>query len=206
MRRRQWTTALAAVGLVAAGFGVFRYLSAQKKPPAQKPPAREIRYVKIQKVRNASVTTEVEITGRVAARQKTEIFAEVTGTVLPGDAPFKEGARFAKGATMLRLDDREFRLSLAALKSAFQNRIAQMLPDLKLDYPQAHPRWEAYFRTLDAEKELPPPPTPQSEQERLFITTRDVYNQYYQIKSQEARLEKYVLKAPFDAVITQSAI
>ncbi|MCS7086748.1 MAG: hypothetical protein NZ534_11820, partial [Bacteroidia bacterium] len=67
------------------GFGVFRYLSAQKKPPAQKPPAREIRYVKIQKVRNASVTTEVEITGRVAARQKTEIFAEVTGTVLPGD-------------------------------------------------------------------------------------------------------------------------
>lgn len=205
MKLRQWTI-VAAVGLLAGGFGLFRYMSAQKKPPAQKPQIRQTRYVKIEKVRNGPVSAEVEITGRVTARQKAEIFAEVSGTLLPGPVPFKEGAFFAKEATLFRLDDREFRLTLAALNSAFQNRVAQMLPDLKLDYPAAHPAWEAYFRSLDVEKPLPAPPGALTDQERLFVTTRDVYNQYYQIKSQEARLEKYVLKAPFDGVVTQSAI
>ncbi len=205
MKLRQWTI-VAAVGLLAAGFGLFRYMSAQKKPPAQKPQIRQTRYVKIEKVRNTTVTTQVEITGRVTARQKAEIFAEVSGTLLAGPTPFKEGTYFVKDAVLFRIDDREFRLTLAALKSAFQNRVAQMLPDLKLDYPGAYPAWEVYFRSLDVEKPLAAPPPAQSDQERLFVTTRDVYNQYYQIKSQEARLEKYVLKAPFDGVVTQSGI
>jgi multidrug efflux pump subunit AcrA (membrane-fusion protein) len=205
MNLRQWTI-VAALGIVVGGYGLFRYMSAQKKPPAQKPQIKQTRYVKIEKVRNATILAEVEITGRVAARQKAEIFAEVSGVLLAGPVAFKEGVYFSKDATIFRIDDKEFRLSLAALKSGFQNRVAQMLPDLKLDYPAAYSQWEAYFRSLDVDKDLPPPPSPLSDQERFFVTTRDIYNQYYQIKSQEARLEKYVLKAPFDGVATQSLI
>ncbi|MEM1217814.1 MAG: efflux RND transporter periplasmic adaptor subunit, partial [Bacteroidota bacterium] len=45
-------------------------------------------------------------------------------------------------------------------------------------------------------------PEPVNEQEKFFVASRNLYAQYYTIKSAENRLDKYVLTAPFSGVLT----
>ena len=63
--------------------------------------------VKSKTIQNEDLTTQLEITGRLLARQKIELFAEVTGTMLPNRNRFKEGNYFKKGEALLRIDKEE---------------------------------------------------------------------------------------------------
>jgi RND family efflux transporter MFP subunit len=49
-------------------------------------------------------------------------------------------------------------------------------------------------------------PQPINQQEKYFLASRNIFSQYFTIKSAEERLEKYTLYAPFSGVITQTAI
>jgi RND family efflux transporter MFP subunit len=49
-------------------------------------------------------------------------------------------------------------------------------------------------------------PTPLNQQEKYFLASRNIFSQYFTIKSAEERLEKYTLYAPFSGVITQTSI
>ena len=71
------------------------------------------------------------------------------------------------------------------------NQITLMLPDLKSDYAESFPAWEAYLQNLDPEKPLAPLPDPATNQEKYFVSARNLYNLYYTIQSQEKRLTKY---------------
>jgi RND family efflux transporter MFP subunit len=86
------------------------------------------------------------------------------------------------------------------------NLVTQILPDIKIDYKESAGDWLAYVENFDLESPLPPLPQPRNVQEKFFFASRNVYNYYYTIKSQEARLEKYVIRAPFSGIVTESAI
>ncbi|MEM1216848.1 MAG: HlyD family efflux transporter periplasmic adaptor subunit, partial [Bacteroidota bacterium] len=49
-------------------------------------------------------------------------------------------------------------------------------------------------------------PVPANDQEKRFIAARNLYTQFYNIKSQEARLEKYTIYAPFSGVLTTTQV
>ena len=53
---------------------------------------------------------------------------------------------------------------------------------------------------------IKPLPEPKNDQEKRFIATRNLYTQYYNIKSQGERLNKYTLYAPFSGVLTAASI
>ena len=204
--RKISVTAGIVVPLFIAAFA-FNYLSSLKAPPKKKGlVANDVRRVETITVKNDLVPSTLEVQGRLVAFDKIDILAEVSGIMKSSTSTFKVGSRFAKGAVMLQIDSEEAELNLLSQKSTLQNAITQMMPDLKIDYPESFQPWVTYLQQFDIEKPIQPFPKPQNDKEKFFIATRNIHSQYYNIKSAETRLAKYNIYAPFSGVITQSMI
>ncbi len=192
--------------IIAASFVISNRMVESKQPPPRKPAPSIVRTVDTFIVHNSSIPTTLEVQGDLVAFDKIDIFTEVSGTLGATSRPFKEGSYFPKGSVLIKIDATEAKLSVQAQKSTLLNAITQMMPDLKIDYPQSFDHWKTYLDNFDLAQTLPPFPEPVDNQEKLFIASRNLYNQYYSIKSTEERLSKYVIKAPFSGVITEATI
>jgi len=191
---------------IAIGIGGFIFLKNSKPEPEKLVPPKRVEKVKVRTVKNSSTKTKINITGRLDAKQEIEVFSEVGGTYMLGKKPFKEGNYFKKGEEMIRINHDEFDMNLLAQKSSLMNQITLLLPDLKTDYPESFPKWESYLAEMDVKKKLKPLPEPSSEKERYFLASRNIYNLYYTIESQEVRLNKYSIEAPFSGKVAQANI
>lgn len=147
---------------------------------------------------------QIEIRGRVRAENRLEIFPEVQGKILSSGKPFREGIQFQQGEPVLRLDDEEARLQLYASRSGYQTLIASLMPDIKLDYPNEMEIFEEWFTSLHPERVLPEIPGFKNTRMKRFLTSRGVYDKFYQIRSAENRLEKFTVRAPFTGTISSS--
>jgi multidrug efflux pump subunit AcrA (membrane-fusion protein) len=172
----------------------------------KKEKAREATFVYGRKVDNKNLSSEVLLTGKVVARQKIDLFSEVTGKIERAGKEFREGIRFSKGQLMLRLDDQEAQLELQAAKSQLYSALITLLPDLKNDYSDNFEVWEAYINAFDPAKPIQELPTAKSNREKYFLAARNINNQYFNIKRQEYRLTKYNIYAPFDGILTNAAV
>ncbi|MCC5941842.1 MAG: HlyD family efflux transporter periplasmic adaptor subunit [Balneolaceae bacterium] len=157
-------------------------------------------------VQTSHQKNQIEIQGRVRAENRLELFPEVQAKVLPGKKPFREGIAFDKGETLLQLDDEEARLQLYASRSQFQTLAASLLPDIRLDYPDLLNRYEEWYNSLHPESTLPEIPNFEHRRMERFLTSRGVYNSYYQIKSAENRLEKFTIRAPFSGILSVAKV
>lgn len=194
---------LAALVVLFGGILAMQFLSKQKASPPRKPQSiTSTRKIDVKEVKNGTVKTTVNLQGRVVAFDKIDIFSEVNGTLVASPKPFKVGTYFKKGEAMLRLDKEEAKLGLYAQKSNLLNAISQMMPDLKIDYPGSYPDWETYLENFDIESPIKAFPEPKSKREKYLIASRNLLNQYYNIKSAEERLGKYNIYAPFSGVLT----
>ncbi len=198
--------ALLGLGIVAIGFFGMRYLFSLKEDPPKKAPEKRIKIVETQRVNNGDLATTLDVQGRLEAYNKIELYSEVGGSVEETGRPLKEGTYFPKGNVILRINDEEARLNLQAQKANLLNSIAQIMPDLKIDYGESFGAWERYLDSFDVDAPLPSLPTAVNQQEKLFIAGQNLYSQYYAIKGLEERLSKYVLYAPFSGVLTSVMI
>lgn len=149
------------------------------------------------------VQAYIDITGRLQAEDKIEIFAEVSGVLEPTRTDFKVGNKFSKGELLLNINSSEVRQNLKAQRSEFVNTLASVIPDLEIDFPEASQEWSKYLLKFDVEEQLPPLPKPDTDQIKLFLTARGIYAQYYNIRQLEERLDKYRLYAPFTGTLTE---
>jgi multidrug efflux pump subunit AcrA (membrane-fusion protein) len=198
--------ALLGLGIIVLGYFGMTYLIGLKEDPPKREVPKRVKVVETRRVTNADLATTLTVQGRLQAYNKIDLYSEVGGTVEETGRPLKEGTYFGKGNVILRIDDDEARLNLQAQKATLLNSIAQIMPDLKIDYPESFARWETYLDAYSVDDELPPLPEPAGQQERLFVAGRNLYSQYYQIKSAEERLSKYMLYAPFSGVLTEVMI
>lgn len=190
--------------LIAAAVVANKKISASKTPPPRKEKkVAAIPPVETLVVSNENIATSLDIQGQLVAFDKIDIFTEVTGILEQTSKPFKKGTYFPKDALLLQIDNEEARLSVLSQKSNLLNAVTQMMPDLKIDYPQSFTNWETYLRNFDVTQPLKAFPTPVNDQEKYFIASRNLLGQFYTIKSAEARLEKYSIYAPFGGIISQ---
>lgn len=197
---------IAGLVILIGAFAVFRFFSELKEPPARKEAYGRSAEVQVLEVQNGEVPTSVPIQGQLEAYDKIQIFAEVSGTLEETSRPFKVGSYFPKGSVLARIDADEARLSLLSQKSSLLNAITQLMPDLKIDYPEAYQNWERYLDSFEVDAPIRPFPEPVSRQEKLFVASRDLYSQYYSIQSAEERLSKYTIQAPFSGILTEAEI
>jgi RND family efflux transporter MFP subunit len=79
------------------------------------------------------------------------------------------------------------------------------MPDIKIDYPNEFQTWQSYLENFDVQKSLNSLPEP-SKQLKYFITGRGLLSSYFNIKNLETRLNKFVIRAPFDGILTETSI
>lgn len=168
----------------------------------------QIEKTKLQLLKVNSKNKQVSqlVSGRVIAKNQTQLVAEVQGMLLPTSIPLKSGTRFRKGEKLISIDAKEFSLNLKSQKSAFLNALTGIMPDLKSDYPDNFPTWIAYLESLELEEPLAELPTTKSKPEQFFITSRGIYASYFGLKAQEERLSKYTVYAPYNGIVTQSSV
>lgn len=192
--------------IIFGGFFAMKQISNSKAPPKRKAAANPKRMVLVQEVQNTNTPVQVDITGKLIAKNRIEVFAEVSGKLLQKNKEFKPGVNFQKGEALIFIDNNEFKLNLFAAKSNFLNQLTQLLPDLKLDYPNNFEAWKSYVDQFEIESALKELPEVTEGKLKSFIATKNIYNTFYQIKSQEERLKKYHIIAPFSGVVSTALI
>ena len=80
------------------------------------------------------------------------------------------------------------------------------MPDIRLDYPDEYVKWQNYLSSFDFEKVSPELPETNSEKEKFFISGRNIYTAYYNVKNMEIRIAKYTITAPYSGVLTESLV
>ena len=207
MNRRKIIIVIIGVIILAGAIFLASQLSAPAPQTATagqlSPSEKAAVVVDTRKIQNDQVKTYVNITGRLQPEDKIDIYSEVSGVLQGTGKPFKVGVFYRKGQVLLRINDDEARQNLLAQKNNFINALAQVVPDLKIDYPDIYELWRNYLLEVEADEPLPPLPPVETEQQKLFLTGRNVYTQYHNIQQLENRLDKYVIRAPFSGVITE---
>jgi hypothetical protein len=176
----------------------------QKKPVAQKEKTAPKNYAYTLNVLNKSVGSEVIISGKVIARQKVDLYSEVTGQLIKAGKEFREGIYFKEGNLLLTIDDTEAKYDLRAAKSQLYSSIVMMLPDLENDYNDNFTAWKNYIDNFDIDAPIQALPKAKSSREKLYVAVKQIENQYINIKKQEYRLTKYKIAAPFSGVLSDA--
>jgi membrane fusion protein (multidrug efflux system) len=165
-----------------------------------------VKTVFAESISNTNVPITIPASGTLVAKNRLELYAEVQGVFRSSAHDFKAGQTYRSGETLLSIDASEYYASVQAAKSDFLNLITSLMPDLRLDYPEAFPKWESYLNNFDFKKSVPPLPEISSEKVNYFITGRGVTSRYYNVKNLEQRLGKYQMTAPFSGIVTEALV
>ncbi|MDE3742838.1 efflux RND transporter periplasmic adaptor subunit [Maribacter polysaccharolyticus] len=165
-----------------------------------------VKTVFTEKVSNGVVPIVVPANGNLKAKNRLELYAEVQGVFLGGSKLFRPGQRYSAGENIIRIDASEYLANVQSAKSNLYNELTSIMPDLRLDYPEVFPKWQAYLRDFDMEKTTPKLPEMTSEKEKFFISGRGILTTYYNVKNLEQRLSKYNISAPFNGILTDALV
>jgi len=192
--------------VLVVSVGIMLLFISMKSAPKRRPVTDNRPVISIMEVKNRPIQLSVPVIGRLVAQEKVNILAEVSGVLESSNQEFLTGQSYGKGDVMLRINREETELALKAQRSNLLTAVAALLPELKFDYPESYKQWNDYLQSFDIELKTQTLPQPLNEREKLFVAARGIYSNYYQIKSQESRLAKFTISAPFDGVLIQSNI
>jgi multidrug efflux pump subunit AcrA (membrane-fusion protein) len=196
---------LSIIGVVLIIASIFfaKNLIANKNKP-RPVAAKVVKTVFVDTVKNATIPIVLPANGNLTAKQRVELYSEVQGIFRTGNKLFKPGQMYRRGEALIRIDASEYYASVQSAKSNLYNSIAAIMPDLRLDFPEVFPKWQAYLNNFDLAKSTPELPKMTSEKENYFITGRGIVSSYYNVKNLEQRLSKYIITAPFDGILTEA--
>ncbi len=202
---RKVITSIIGLLLIVGAVFAARQIAASRNQP--KPVENKIVLpVSMETVQNTSTPITLKTSGNLVAKNKVDIYSEVSGIFKSSSREFKPGSPYGRGQTLLLIDSDEFRANIKAQKSNLYNQIVLFMPDLRLDYPDATPKWETYLTEFDVEKPLQAFPEPTAEKEKLFLSSKGIFTSFYNISNLEERLDKYVIRAPFNGVLTEALV
>lgn len=154
-------------------------------------------------INNTNLQSKITSSGRVVSLNNITISSEVQGRLI-GKNTFKKGTEVNKGDIIFTVKNTDIKLLIDAKKSQFMNLISSTLADIKLDFNSEYDKWNNFFNTISLEKNLPEFPVTEDAKEKNYIISRSILSQYLSIKSDEEKLKKYTVVAPFDGIITKS--
>lgn len=166
--------------------------------------AQTIVYVPVKTVKNQEKELQIISYGQVSPNAEIDIAVEVQGKLEQGAMYLRPGVKFTKGQVLFRVDNEEAFYSLSARKTQLANLVVGAMPDIELDFPKEKSKWYSFLENIQAVKRLPELPEFNSNKERMFMTSRGIISEYYNIKSTESRMEKYVYIAPFNGTVLET--
>jgi membrane fusion protein (multidrug efflux system) len=200
-KKKNLIIVLVALVILTVGFAGMSLLSSlRKESPKKDPELREI-VVSAEAVALGEVAAEIVAYGRLKSAQPVVINSEVNGTLQLGDVSFRPGQRFQRGQLLIKVDTRQIKLEISTAKSELLKAMASVLPDIKVDFPDAYDEWQDYFNLCSFDRPVPPLPEAANNSIKLYLARFNVYNIYFSIRDLEIRHEKHFIRAPFDGAI-----
>ena len=196
---------LLSFALIAAAFLIYKDISKKESAPRPKK-SLKVTQVYTQPVKNGPVAISLQTSGTLRAKNRMEVFAEVSGKFESSAHSFKPGVYYAQGETLVSIDSEQQKLNLRAQRSNLYNQLVQLLPDLRFDYPASVGQWEAYIDAFDIDADLKSLPEPVNAKEKLFIASRNVTTTFYNIKNLEEQLRRHIIRAPYNGILIASMI
>lgn len=194
---RRIVVIISVIFILGLAWGLMKFLEAQKEAPPVRRAIEARRYVKAEPVKYTNIAAEVSGPGRLASIAEIDIVAEASGKIEAGNVSLKKGASFSKGDILFRVYPDEAILALKSRKSQYQNILASILPDLSIDYPQHEENYYKFFNSISVDKPLPPLPEIEDDQLKIFLASRNVISEYYNIQSDQLQLSRRTVRAPF---------
>jgi membrane fusion protein, multidrug efflux system len=195
-----------AVAIVVIGFVAMITLGSTDKHSNKRSLPEEVRLVETQPVNFSNMTIEIEGSGVIESQRSLNHISEASGVVLFAKNDLKDGTFVREGELVLEIDSREVENNLFTLRSEFLNSIASALPEIKVEDQAAYDKWYRYFTNLDIHKTTPELPQITTSQERIKLSTRNIFNKYYAVKNQEILLSKHKIEAPFSGYIKSNGV
>jgi multidrug efflux pump subunit AcrA (membrane-fusion protein) len=199
---RKLILSILGILIIIASFFLAKQIIDSKSRPKAKV-EKVVKTVFTETVTNGTVPIIVPANGNLRAKRRVELYAEVQGVFQKGNKLFKAGQTYNQGETIIKIDASEYYASVQSSKSNLYNLITSIMPDLRLDYPEVFPKWQAYLSGFDLDNTTPPLPEMTTEKEKFFISGRGILTNYYSVKNQEQRLKKYRISAPFKGILTE---
>ncbi|WP_196894091.1 efflux RND transporter periplasmic adaptor subunit [Aureivirga marina] len=202
---RKYSSIILGVLLVFAAYFVAKTLIASNKKVKPQPKIQlPIAFTEV--VENKTVPIILDVNGSIIAKQKIELFSEVQGIFEGSSKEFKAGTKFRKGDIILRINSDEHEANLRSERSKFFNALTAIMPDIRLDFPNDFQKWESYLKSININRTIPKLPETTSDKEKFFISGRNVFALYYNVKNLEERFSKYIIRAPFNGILTESLV
>lgn len=203
MKRQQIISLGLALICLIAFFAINRKLSSHNVKKDKKNASESTKFLKTDSVVYKNYPTTLKTFGIVQSSRKISLFSEVQGQILSSSVQLKPGAKFKKGDLIIKIDDEIFQHNLRSQKSEFMKLVANMLPDLRIDFPNEYEKWSVFFEKLHVNKALPPFPETSNVQLKTFVANKLVYKSYYTILSEQEKLSKYNIYAPYDGTFSE---
>tara|TARA_Y100000385_G_C13101882_1_gene645054 strand:- start:835 stop:1968 length:1134 start_codon:yes stop_codon:yes gene_type:complete len=192
---------IAAIVFIVFSCIISSALESQKKPPKKLGSNKELPLVKVFAKSQQNDPIYMDLSGRLSAREKIDIYSEVTGQLMTSGKQFREGVSFFAGDTLLYLNDEDSRLKLQASRSTFQSLLTGIQANLATDFSENFSIWHKYMNDFDPLNELEELPQVFDQKEKNFLIKQQVYNQFFTIKSLESKLRKFTIISPFDGIV-----
>ncbi len=202
---RKIILAILGILMVAGALMVSKNMAAEKRKPKPKE-QKVITAVFTEVVANSDIPINVKTSGNLRAKNRLELFAEVQGVFENTNRSFLPGEQYKKGAVLIKINSEEHQANIRSQKSNLYNQLINFLPDLKLDYAESFPQWEAYVQAFDVNSPIKDFPEAISEREKLFIGGKNIQSAYFNIKNLEKRLSKYTIHAPYYGILTEALV
>ncbi len=202
--RKIISISLGILVIVLAVYSYYTMVNNNKKGKRKAP--KIIKTVFVETVQNKDVPIIITANGNLVAKNKIELFSEVQGILKPLSKDFKAGTTYRKGEVILKINSEEHYANLQAQKSNLFNSITSIMPDIRLDYPEEYDKWQKYLVSFDFNKTTPTLPQTNSEKEKFFISGRNIYTTYYNVRNMEVRLNKYTIRAPYNGILTETFV
>jgi len=190
--------------IVVAGFTASRFMGTFKTeiPRKERPPV--IRNLPVIQAEYSAHTPEISLLGKIEALDKVNLTPEVSGKILNNGFRLRKGMTFRKGQVLMRLDGSTSWNQLKIQISSLLSGVGEMLPDMKVDLPEASIKWQEFFASLSFEN-IPELPQWESEREKMYLTRFNIFSLYYAAKNQQILSAKYTLYAPFSGTVASSS-
>jgi multidrug efflux pump subunit AcrA (membrane-fusion protein) len=195
---RRIVIVLSALIILTVAYGIMRFLAAQRPPPPVRQSVEARRFVRIELVEYTHIPVSIVEPGRLTSVAEVDIISEAAGKIESGEVPLKKGAGFFKGDVLFVIYPDEAILTLKARKSQYQNTLAGILPDMVVDFPEYEQQYRDFFSAISVDKPLPPLPEIKNDQLKIFLASRNVISEYYNIARDELTLNRRTVTAPFD--------
>jgi RND family efflux transporter MFP subunit len=108
---------IAPVLVLVVSIGVVQALSAAKPAPEKKEESQRLISLYVDEVKSDVVTISVKAQGEVRPKIEIDLIPQVSGRIVSVSQSFAEGAEFSSGATLIKIDDTNYKLAVIRAKA-----------------------------------------------------------------------------------------